>query len=76
MARGNAGRGGRGGGNGACGELLAVTVQVAGVAIVVQRSSRPRNRGRLPPHLTTNASRSLRPLETAACINRWLQVYS
>ena len=46
-------------------ELHGVTDQVVELAIVVQRSSRPRKSGRFPLHLTTTVWRSLRPLETA-----------
>ena len=36
-------------------ELLAGTVLVVEQAIVARSGSRPRNQGRLPPHLTTPA---------------------
>jgi hypothetical protein len=58
-------------------DVVRVVVSVGGmglavgVAIVVHAGSRPKSQGRLPPHLTTNASRSLCPLKTAACIKRW-----
>jgi len=48
------------------GELPGAMVLVVEQAIVVRTGSRPRNQGRLPPHLTTTVCRSLCPLETAA----------
>ena len=46
-------------------ELRVVMAVVAESAIVARSGSRPRNQGRLPPHLLTGQGRSLRTLETS-----------